>query len=303
MPTPRPDARPGTRVPQRPCNPRRRSPCSWAIAGIALPLLASLLIVPGQATAQSAADILSQAMERYEANLAGVEDLTVRQEVMGFETTAYLVKETVNGHSVLRPADMDLAGADLDPVDDVGDLWTNPHELYLELADRWSLDGQGSVGGTESWRLVLTDMEDLDWGIGPDDAMAPDRIELDLAVDELHPLAMSMSGTGAQGQPFTFRIHFSDYREVDGYRHPFLTRVETEGAVFGVSDAEMEQAMEGLRELEQQLEAMPEAQREMMESMMGDQIRMLEEMVAGGGLDIELRVTELQVNSGPPGSE
>ncbi len=276
-----------------------------AASVLAFAILSAGAIAPSPGEAQSAAEILGQAMERYEANLAGVDDITLRQEVMGIETTSYLVKETVDGHATLRPADVELSGAEIDPVEDAGELWARPHELYLELADRWTLDGEGSIDGRQSWRLILTDAEDLDWGLAPgmDDPFVPSRLELDLAADDLYPLAMAIAGEGSQGQPFNFRIFFTDYREVDGYLHPFVTRIETEGAGPGMSEADMDEARTGLRELEQQLEAMPDAQREMMEEMMGDQIQMLEDMLAGGGLDLEIRVTDLQVNAGPPGSE
>jgi small-conductance mechanosensitive channel len=61
------------------------------------------------------------------------------------------------------------------------------------------------------------------------------------------------------------------------------------------------QARAALDELLRQLESMPEAQREMMKQMMGEQMQMMERVAAGGAMELEIRVTELQVNAGPPG--
>jgi hypothetical protein len=46
---------------------------------------------------------------------------------------------------------------------------------------------------------------------------------------------------------------------------------------------------------------MPAAQREMMERLLGDQLSRLREMIEGGGpMVIEVVVTEVRVNAGPP---
>ncbi len=284
---------------------KRRAPKGASPLFLLLALfVGGLVMQPSQAQAQSAQEILSQAMERYEANLAGVDNITVRQEVMGFETLSYMEKGLVDGHSVLQPREVETGG-DFDPVEETGDLWASPHELYVALADRWTLEGRGSVGGRETWVLSLTDTQDVDWdlGAGPDDGFVPDEIQLELDVDELYPLAMRISGQAAptgDAAPFAVRLLFDDYRAVSGYLHPFVIRMETEGGAPGISDAELEEARQGLAELERELEAMPEAQRAMMQEMMGDQLEMLEEIVAGGGIEMEVRVIDLQVNAGPP---
>ena len=277
-----------------------------SVVFVALAVLASLHGPAPSLHGQNAQEILAQAMERYEQNLAGVENITVRQEVMGVETTAYMVRGTVGGHSILQPMEVDATGAEVDPLEEVGDLWASPHELYVSLADRWTMEGRGTVDGRETWLLSLSDPEALDWDMptGPAGGFTPERVELELAVDDLVPLAMRISGQGtASGGPQSFgmQIRFSDYRTVSGYLHPFLISLETDGAAPGVSEAEMEEARRGLAELEREMENMPEAQRAMMERMMGDQIQMLREMVEGGGLQLEIRVTDLQVNAGPPG--
>lgn len=73
----------------------------FALAG----LLSTLSVVapPDPAAAQSADEILEEALRLHEARLADVEDLTVVQEVMGSRTTVYFEKKTRDGHPMLVP--------------------------------------------------------------------------------------------------------------------------------------------------------------------------------------------------------
>jgi hypothetical protein len=113
--------------------------------------------------AQSAGQILEQALERHEERLSGVEDLTLRQEVLGFPTTAYMVKEMVGGRPILSTRSVDVGGAGIDAGELSGDLWGDPGRLYEEWGSRWSLEGQATVAGVSAWRLSLTNFEGLDF--------------------------------------------------------------------------------------------------------------------------------------------
>ena len=87
-----------------------------------------------------------------------------------------------------------------------------------------------------------------------------------------------------------------DYREVDGLLLPYRTVIRLDG-IEAMIDPEMQAQMEEMRK---QLESMPEAQREMMERMMAGQMENLENMMNGEGMTIEVTVTEVRVNAGPP---
>ncbi len=273
----------------------------WALG------LAAALLSPGPAAGQDAQTILSEAMDRYRDRLTAVEDLTIRQEIMGVTTTSYLVKESVDGYPLLKPADSDGAATEFGPMDAVGELWASPHHLFVELAHEWSLEGRGSVNGEETWTLVLEDVEAMDWrGMsGSNDAFVAQRVVLELSIRDLVPLSMRLDGEARgsdEPRPFTLHMELSDYREIDGYLHPFLAVVETEGTPAGLSPEEFEEAKESLEVLRQELERMPEEQRTAMERLMGDQVKAFEEMIASGRLRVEVRVTDVRVNSGPPGA-
>jgi hypothetical protein len=255
---------------------------------------------------QTAEQILAQAMALHEQRLAGVQNVTIRQDVMGFSTTTYMVKEMVDGRPVLRPQVVDAAGAAMDPTEDLAEFWSDLGMLYDEMAHRWTLEGESSVGDRATWRLTLTDFEGLDWvdtPPGQDDPFEPRRMVIELDVNELVPLAMVMEGAvvdAGEARPVTMSMRFEDYRTVDGFVHPFRVVTEMDLAQAGLSPEEVAEAREGMEELRRQLEQVPEAQRAMMEQMMGEQLERLEQMVAGEAIEVELVVTDLQVNAGPP---
>jgi roadblock/LC7 domain-containing protein len=93
-----------------------------------------------------------------------------------------------------------------------------------------------------------------------------------------------------------------DYRTVEGMPHPFRTAIEVKGAMAagGASDEQAAEAREQLAELDRQMAEMPASQREMMEKMMGTRLEQLRNMVQSGNFEIELVVTDLKVNTGPP---
>ncbi|GEM_PF-610738 len=280
---------------------------SGLVSALALSAL-GLSMLPATLSAQSPQQILQRALDAHEARLASVDDLTIRQEVLGFPSVVFMEKEMVDGRPVLRSRSVDAAGipGGMDPGDLTGELWSDPVGMFGEALDRWSMEGSGSVDGRATWNLVLTDFEGLEWDAtipGEDAPFAPGSIRLELEQDRYIPLRMSLEGAvvdGGESRPVSVDVHFSDYRTVNGYLHPFLSILEVDLAQAGLSAEEVAQARAGLDELRRQLESIPEAQRAMMEQMMGDQIRMLENALSGERIQIELRVLDLQVNAGPP---
>jgi hypothetical protein len=289
-----------------------RVPGAAPLSGSALPLLvgaAGILASAAPASAQTAQEILARAMAQHEHRLEGVENLTLRQEVMGIPTTTYLVKETVDGHAILRPEAVDAIGVDMDLGEEPWDLWADPRAMYGEWADRWDLEGEGSVDGSATWRMVLTDFEGIDLDDDPvpggEGTFEARRMVLEMETDRLVPLRMVMEGEvveGGEGRPVAVAMRFSDYRTVDGYLHPFRIVMEMDVASADISPEEIQEAREALEEFRRELDEVPEAQRDMLEQMMGEQLQMLERMVAGEGLEVEIRVTDLRVNEGPPDS-
>lgn len=273
-------------------------------------LIAATLLPAGAAQAQSAREILTRALEANNERLSGVENVTIRQEAMGMATTTYLEKEILDGHHVLRPRQVEAGGMNLEMDDDPWELWSDPRALYVDMVDHWVLEGAGSVDGRSTWRLSLDGqhLRDAEWDepdMGDDGEFDVDRVLLELDQDRLVPLGMELDGTmrdGGQSRPMSMSISLGDYREVQGYLHPFLTVVESDlGGDSGFTEEEIAEARQAMEEYRRALEEAPPAQREMMERMMGDRMEMFEEMLAGEGIRIEMRVQEVLVNRGPPG--
>ena len=74
------------------------------------PVVAALTMIGhGDVAAQSASDLVLAMLEAHEARIEGVENYTLVQAVMGFETETYFEKETFEGRSLFRAS---LVGID-----------------------------------------------------------------------------------------------------------------------------------------------------------------------------------------------
>ncbi|HET9581375.1 MAG TPA: hypothetical protein VFP76_00980 [Gemmatimonadota bacterium] len=260
-------------------------------------LLAALAIPVGSSQAQDAESILHATLDRYEQRVQGIDDYTITYSFMGHEVTSHLVKRMVDGYPVFVPVDDD-PGAEV-PMD--------PYRAFPELAARAALAGTETIDGVTAHGLQVDDFEGIDLGVS--DQMGSDfrPRSLTLWIDSGEYLLrrMDLEGTvttDGQARPVAMTATLQDYRTVQGMPHPFLTTIRAEGAMAagGASEEDLARAREQLAELDRQMADMPASQRKMMEQMMGPQIDQLRKMVAPGGFEMELVVTDLQVNTGPP---
>lgn len=260
-------------------------------------LVCSLIVSAGLAsvaTAQNAQEIIQAAIDRYEQRMSGVENYTIVQEVMGFESSSYYEKRTVDGRSVFKL--VDTYGGE--SQDDMGEMY----EGFMEVADRARYSGKEDVAGDETYVLSVDDFSGLALQ-DQNDNFKPKKGIFYLDTSDYIIRRIVMEGVverDGQQYPATADMRFEDYRTVDGMVHPFLINMSVTGVNSGLSDEEMAQAREDLAKLRKQMEEMPESQRKMMESMMGPQIDKLEKMVESGNIDLSISVKELRVNQGPP---
>jgi hypothetical protein len=262
------------------------------------------LLVPVPAAAQSAAGILNTALERHDARMRNVQNYTLVQQVMGTQTTMYFEREMVDGRPVFQPREVGVLGQNV-PVGADGWESPDPYAGLAELAERARYQGVEVVDGHNTHVLVIDDFRGLR-GFDP----SPQQQDMEFRRGTLYVDAadyvlrrMVMEGeatTQGQRQPVTMDVRMEDYRNVDGVLHPFRTVIKTDGLAPGVSAAEMEEARRSMAQLKAQMESMPAAQREMMERMVRPQMEQFERMMAGGGMEITMEVTDLRVNAGPP---
>lgn len=270
--------------------------------GLGAVLFLLFLAMPASVVAQSGEDVLRTAMERHEERMAGIENYTLVQEVMGFESTTYFVREEVEGHTVFVPeSHMGSEAGQRAPG--------NPYGDFTELAQKATHEGTESVDGESCHVVVVTDLEGTNFFQAPEQGQAgggdfePEKVTFFVGTDDYLMRKMVVEGTATmQGSPreATFTAHFSDFRDVEGMVHPFKTQVSTKGLGADMSEEEMEQMRESLQEARTQMENMPESQKKMMEQMMGGQLERMEKMLASGAMDFTVEVKEIRVNQGPP---
>lgn len=273
------------------------------LVAIPLALTAAVAVAsPAPAPAQTAEEILDTALERYEQRMEGIRTYRVTQRVLGMTTTNRFVKTTMDGHPVFVQAGRDSATGRMPRG------WGNPYRLFPRLADRAELAGRTPVDGHETWRVVVTDFEGLDLeAMTPEQApgqFRPQRLELFLDADSHAIRRLTMEGkmaTDTASRALSLDARFQDYREVEGMLHPFRVSLRVQGMSAAVPPDELERARRQLDRIRQQLEQLPEEEREKARQAMGGQLEQLRQIVESGDVETEVVVTDLQVNEGAGG--
>jgi hypothetical protein len=256
------------------------------------------LLVAAPAHAQSAAEIVDRMLAEYERRAENVDNYTVVQDVMGFETVSYFEKEIVDGRPVFR---LRSAGG-MEASESVGDF----DEIYAmgdELAQRAEYAGIERVDDYDLHVLDIDSFEGLglEQNVTPDSDFRPTSGRLFIDVDTYAPRRFEFEGemTNDDGvHTVTSTVMMGDYREVEGLLLPFRTVVQVEGLGAAI-DPEMRAQFE---DMQRELEAMPESQRAMVEQMMAGQLEQFRAMMEdeGAPMTVQVTVREVSVNQGPP---
>ena len=266
----------------------------------AIGLLVALCAPP--ASAQTASEIVDRMLEAYEESAESVENYTVVQDVMGFQSELYFEKEMQEGHPVfqLRNSSTDGFAADLD--EDLG--YTDVYAAAPELKEHARYGGTEQMDGAEVHVLVIDDLAAL----GLAQTSAPEDTEFHPRNGRIYvdaetwlPRRMEFVGdldTGDRLVEVTSTIDLQDYRDEDGLLLPYRTVVRMDGLAAAI-DPEMRAELEELR---RQLEELPAEQRAMVEEMFAGRMEQMEALLDGedGGMTVEMNVLEVHVNEGPP---
>lgn len=272
-----------------------------------LPVLAlmALVLTPAAtpAVAQDASEIIDRMLDAYEARTESVEDYTLVQHFMGFRTTSYFVKEMRDGRPVFRLQDVSSSGAD---VEDSGPGTVD--ELYAigeDFKDNARYVGRESVAGYDVHVVEITDLESTELGqqIGADSEFRPVSGRLFLDAETYVPRRMVFQGelTNDDGaHEVTSTMDLQDYQDHQGMLIAHRTVMTIEGLGAAIDD----DARAQFEEMERELANMPEEQRRMVESMMAEQLEQFRAMMEGGDepMVVEVEVSEVRVNAGPPGA-
>ena len=202
-----------------------------------------------------------------------------------------------NADFLRAAADAKRADQAYDPADDARSS-LNHMQNFVEKA---KVLGKERIEGREAWHIRA---EGLDHVEKADDGEY--RIEaMSLYVDttEYVPLSMKMNGTmtsKGESQEMTLEMVQADYRTVPGSKmyESYRQVMNMSGMLTPEQQTQMAEAQAQLAEFEKQKASMPAQQRAMMESMMGPQLKMIENMASGGGIQFETVIDEIRVN--PP---
>lgn len=262
-------------------------------AGRRLLPLAVVLAFPPAAAAQSAEEILMTSLEEYERRMDGIENYTIVQETMGFETSITFERTEVDGRPVFLPRGQERASG-------VG--MSNFYRMYPKIAEHAELEGKASVDG-EQCHVMVVDLSGLnleqEMAIGGGGDFAPKKGVLYVDTDDHLIRKMEMEGeitADGKTRPMTAVTVLSDYRQVEGMLHPFQVHITATGLAAGMSEEDAEDARKNLEEMEKNLEGMDASQRAMVERMMGPQMEKLRKMLETGQFEMTSITKEVRVN-------
>ena len=290
----------GTPIPNAWPRRRRVGPSLLvAVLAAALPWVAAT-----PASAQSAGEVIDAMLDAYEARTEGIDDYTLVQSFMGFETVSYFVKEMEDGRPVFRMQESSAADMDMD-VEDAGPGTLD--EIYAigeDFKQNAEYLGRETVDGSEVHVLEMDNLEETSFGqsIAQDSEFRPVSGRLYLDAESYVPRRVIFEGelTNPEGtHSVTSTMDLMDYRDHEG----MLVAHRTVMTIDGLGAAIDDEARAQFEQMEEELANMPPEQRRMVESMMSEQLEQFRAMMQGEGepMVVEVEVQEVRINAGPPG--
>jgi len=278
----------------------------WGLFRMISVILSLILITIGssqliaQPSAAQLADRLDQVnLERIQ-NIAQLQITNVITSGMmeGMETVTQYEKVQRNGRDVLEAVESD-------DMYEMGDMTGYFDEMMGEMVRHASTVAEENYQGNSVYRVEIDDREFLN-SLAEDERItreeldedfAPESVVLLLDTDELILYRATFYQQSSRGDSITMHINLSEYEVFSGLPIPRFVDFEIEGLEQMISEEEMAEARDALREMESQLEQMPEAQRNMIEQQLRPQIERFEQLVQQGELgNMRIEVTNVVVN-------
>ena len=263
--------------------------------------------------AQDAESILAKARAMQLARWDGVQDYTVVQSVAGIRAIMYYERVDEASFRVVPQSELQRQAAaasglhSMTPeevaaiADTEGDGAIADFDDIQELAKSADVLGTESIGDRKGFHLKADDVDRVQ-AMG-DQNITFDTFEIWIDTTDYVPLKILIHGTGSGpegSRPVMVNIVFSDYRNVPDSKlfEAYRQTMSMGGVLDPQQQKELQEAMKQMDEMEAQLAAMPEAQRKMMEGMMGPQIEMMKKMASGGAMEVVTETIEIKVNTG-----
>ena len=280
-----------------------------ALAAVVL-LAASASTLTQTADAQpSPSDLADRLAQAQQEHIRQIDRLQITNRITagmfdGQETTTTFVKVERDGRHVLDPVETD------DFFDD-DEITGFTGEIYIEMVRNASSVVQETHDGHRVYRVTIDDPEFLAGleGVDPlDEPVYDDFDDEDAFMDDQVPESVTLwvdrSDLLIRAVRFSFseegvtvNYRFGDYRTYSGLPVPMVTEVHIEGLDQLFSEEELTEAREAMRQMEAQLEQMPEAQREMIRQQLLPQLERLEQMLESGDMGkARIEVVDVVVN-------
>lgn len=278
----------------------------WGLHGKVTFVVSVMLFIIGssqiiaQPSAAQLADRLDQVnLERIQnINQIQITNVITSGMMEGMENVTQYHKVQRNGRDVLEAVDSD-------DMYEMGDMTGYFDEMMGEMVRHASSVEETTHQGHSAFRVEIDDREFLN-SLAEDDRLtreeldedfAPESIVLFIDRDELIIYRATFYQQSSQGGAITMHINLSEYENFSGMPIPRIVDFEVEGIEQMISDEELAEAREALREMEGQLEQMPQAQRDMIEQQLRPQIERFEQLVQQGELgNMRIEVTDVVVN-------
>lgn len=265
-----------------------------------LTLLLATLFAPCALIAQPSPDQLADRInDLHQQRLSIIQSLqmTVKTEVAGFSSesvTRYIRTET-DGRFALVP---DESYDDLDTELFEG-MYDGSFDRVIRAAESVT---EEQLDSRASYRLIIRDSELLQ-SLGEEDEYDEDGMtfEIEKATlwidsDLLMPLKMVYEQY-EDGGGLTVEMELGDYKLYSGLPVAHTMAMKIEGMDQMMSDEDLAEARQAMREFEEQLESMPEAQRKMIREQMSGQMEQFERILESGMASTTImEVVDVKVN-------
>lgn len=245
---------------------------------------------PGNARA---IEILDKMQQHYEKSIEGIDDFIMVKE----EQTTYHIKAWDNGRpyfKVRTESDRtDRAQASSNVTE--RDLFSDD---FQKLKQRAAYEGTGHINDHMVHVLYVDKLEDVIVAPGSDGTLEDICLYVDPEIYVLRKIRYTVEFTTEDGVDRRVApvVEFRDFRDIEGMKIAYETATIVRG--LALTEEERREAEEMIEQAEKELAGMPEAQRQLVEQMMGDKIAEFRKMLEEDQYEAVTRVKEVKVNTG-----
>ena len=263
-------------------------------------LLFAAFLAPCILTAQPSPDQLADRIQDiHQQRLSTIQSLemTVKTEVAGFtsESVTRYIRTERDGSYALVP---DESYDDLDTELFEG-MYDGSFDKVIRAAESVT---EERLNGRATDRLIIRD-SDLLQSLGEEDEYDEDGMDFEIEKatlwidsDLLMPVKMIYEQF-EDGGGMTVEMELGDYRMYSGLPVAHNMTMKIEGMDQMMNDEDLAEARQAMRQFEEQLESMPEAQRKMIREQMSGQMEQFEQMLESGMASTTImEVVDVKVN-------